>query len=280
MTVGKNRATRTDRAAGSSLKAIFILLAVVISGCGGGGGGSDSPAAVNNVTPSQSAQAQSPIVITSDNYGMANATYLSATTSSSGLVLRSAIATSMTDPEFRTVSRIDIPNPGAVAAGIVYSLGGATASAAAFPGTLYFFNGHPSTLLQTTGGTITFTAYGSNPGDTISGSFTAQILDGNDSATPKGSYTITVNFSYKNGSFGPATPALAPVPLVASSLYSANCASCHALGGLVTTQGAGPDLALKGGKLNMLFTAGVAGHKGITLAENEIAALKILLNVN
>jgi len=278
MKVRNSESAPLEIATGNCLKAALLSLALLFAGCGGGGGGS-APAAVNSVTSATPVQAANSLSITSDNYGMANATYLAATKSNAGLVLRAAIASSMTDQNFKTVTRIDIGDPGAVTTG-TYSLGGATGGAPAFPGTVYFFNGHPSSMLQTVGGTITFTSYGSNPGEAVSGSFTAQVLDGNDTATPKGSYTIAANFSFTTGSFGPILPAPVPVPLFATSLYSANCASCHALGSLATAQGSGPDLSLQGGKLNTLFGAGSPGHKGITLADAEISALKVLLNVN
>lgn len=259
--------------------AAIISLALLLSGCGGGGGGS-APAAVNTVDPGGPVQtANSSFAIISDNYGVQNATYLAATKSSLGLVLRAAIASSMTDPDFQTVARIDIPNPSAVAAGVTYSLG-AAGGAPAFPGTAYFFNGHASTMLQTSAGTISFTSYGSNPGDLVSGSFSAVVVDGNDSATPKPSYSISANFSFKTGDFGPILPAPLPVPTIAASTYNANCASCHTLGTLDAAPGTGPELALKGGKLSTLYSAGVAGHQGVILAAAELSALKILLNAN
>ena len=275
----KGATTRIEMAVRHGLSAAFISLALIISGCGGGGGGS-APAAVNTAgqgAPVPSSDAS--FAITGDDYGVQNATYLAATRSSNGLVLRAAIASSMTDPEFRTVSRIDIPDPGAVATGVAYSLAGAS-GAPAFPGTVYLFNGHASTMLQTAAGSITFTSYGSNPGDLVAGSFSAVVVDGNDSATPKPSYTVAANFSFRTGGFGPILPAPLPVPAQAASIYSANCASCHSLGTLDSTQGTGPELALKGGKLNTMFSAGAAGHQGITLAVSELSAVKILLNAN
>jgi hypothetical protein len=277
----RNGATiRISSAVRHGAGAAVISLALLFAGCGGGGGGS-APAAVNSVDPGPPVQtANASFAITGDDYGVQNATYLAATKSSNGLVLRAAIASSMTDPSFQTVSRIDIPNPGAVAAGVTYALGTAKGGAPAFPGTVYFFNGHASTLLQTAGGSITFTSYGSNPGDLVSGSFTAVIVDGNDSATPKASYSVAANFSFTAGAFGPILPAPVPVPAAAGSVYSANCASCHTLGTLDTAPGVGPELALKGGKLNALFSAGAAGHQGVLLTASDLSAVKILLNAN
>lgn len=280
MTRRSGATTGIGTAVRHSVRAAAIALALLFAGCGGGGGGS-APAAVNAVPQSAPVQtADASFTITGDSYGVQNATYLAATKSSLGLVLRAAIATSMTDPDFKTVARIDIANPDAVAAGVTYSLGGASAGAPAFPGTVYFFNGHASSLLKTTGGSITFTSYGSNPGDLVSGSYSAQVLDGNDSASPKGSYQISASFNFTTGAFGAILPAPVPIPPAAASLYSANCASCHSLGTIDAVQGSGPELALKGGKMNGLFPAGAAGHQGIALAASELSALRILLNAN
>ena len=275
----------SDTAVTMGARGAVILLGLLFAGCGGSGGGGSAPAAVDSVSsasgaPQLQGKAANSFAVTADEYGVENATYLSATTSSSGIALRAAVASSMTDPAYRTVSRVDISDPGAVVAGRSYSLGAATAEAPPFAGNLYVFNGHQSTLLQTVGGTITFDSFGITPGETISGSFRALVVDGGDSSTPKASYTIAASFSFTTGGYGPLLPAPQPVPQIASSLYQGNCASCHALGELNGTAGTGPDLALKGGELNALYAAGVPGHKGITLAAADIAALKVLLNVN
>jgi len=263
-----------------SIRTALISLALFFAGCGGGGGGAGSaPAAVNSVSSSPAVQtAASSFTMTSDNYGMENATYLAASNSSLGTVLRAAIASSMTDQNFKTVSRIDIP-AGAAPAG-VYSLGAATASTPAFPGSLYFFNGHQSTLLRTVGGTITFTSYGSNSGDRISGSFSAVVEDGGDPSTPKASYTVAANFDFVTDSYGPVLPAPASAALAAAASYDANCASCHSLGSHDPTAASAPDLALKGGTMNGMFTADLPSHQGIRLAASDIKALKVLLNIN
>jgi hypothetical protein len=113
----------------------------------------------------------------------------------------------LTDVNFRTVSRIDIPTSGVISTAGAYSLGAATLAAPPFPGSLNFFNGDQSTLLKTVGGTITFKNFGSHAGDRISGSFSATVEDGNATSTPKASYLITANFDFVTGSYGPALPA-------------------------------------------------------------------------
>ena len=274
--------TRIDIAVRHGFRAAAISLALLMAGCGGGGGGS-APAAVNGVSAApvvtQGAAANS-FAFTSDDYGMAGATFLTATKSSSGIVLRAAVASSMTDQDFRTVSRIDVEPSATITAPATYSLGAATAGAPAFPGAIYFFNGHTSSLLKTVAGSISFTSFGKNSGDRISGSFTAVIEDGNDSATPKANYTVAAKFDYVLESSGKVLPAAPPVPTIAAGSYQTNCASCHALGSFDPTFNGASDLSLKGGRMNGMFLPGVAGHQGITLAEAEITALKILLNVN
>jgi len=260
-----------------TVNAALLVLALALAGCGGGGGGS-APAAVNSVSAVQTATPANSFSVTGDDYGMERPTYLAASKSSLGTVLRSAIAASMTDQNFRTLSRIDIPAGAAISTGVSYSL--AAGSASTFPGTVYFFNGHQSTLLRTVGGTITFQAYGRNVGDRVAGSFSARVEDGNDTATPKASYTIAASFDFVTDSYGPVLPAPVSVTTAAATNYDANCASCHALGSHDPSASGASDLALKGGKLNGLFSADLPGHQGIRLSAAEIEGLKVLLNVN
>lgn len=189
-------------AARHAIKTAILALTLMVAGCGGGGG--NSPA-VNGVAtaPAQTQAAVNSFTVAGDSYGFQSATYLSSTKSSLGIVMLAAIATSMTDSNFKTVSRIDIAPNAALNTGTVYSLGAATASNPAFPGMIYFLNGQTSSLLKTVDGTITFTAFGNNSGDRITGSYRAVIEDGNDSATPKARYTEAVNFDYITDSFGP-----------------------------------------------------------------------------
>jgi hypothetical protein len=261
--------------------AAVISLALLISGCGGSGGGS-VPTAVNSSASVSSALPQaetaSSFTITGDSYGVENATYLAATKSASSIVLRAAVASSMSDPNFKTVARIDVTNPQAVNASGVYSLGAATAGFPLFAGSLYVFNGHQSTLLHTVGGTISFTAFGANSGDKISGSFNAVVEDGSDNTLP--SYTVAGNFEFTLDGVGPVLPAVAAVSPSAAVQYQANCASCHTLGSLDQTPGGAPELSLKGGRMNGYFSADVPGHQGIRLAASDLGNLKVLLNVN
>jgi hypothetical protein len=267
-------------AARNGIKTAILSLALLFAGCGGGGGG-NAPAAVNGVVASQPAQVQAAanaFTVTSDNYGMQSATYLSSSKSSLGIVLRSAIASSMTDQNFKTVSRIDIAPNAAISTAKSYSLGAATAASPVFPGNLYFLNGHASTLLKTVDGTISFSAFSGDSGGRITGSFSAVVEDDNDPA--KARYTIAANFDLTTDSFGPLASA-SPVQAAASSAgYDAKCASCHALGGYDTTASGAGDLALKGGKLSALFSPDQTGHQGIRLAASDISALQILLNSN
>lgn len=272
--------TATRRCAGAAAAGVMLLL----SACGGGNGGS-GPTAINSSTGSPTSSvsaAYNAFNLISDSYGIEDGTYLAATSSSLGLVLRVAVASSMTDPDFRTVARIDTADPAAVGAGTTYALGNAAGAggAAAFPGTLFFFNGHSSTLLQTVGGTIAFTSFDRTPGGTIAGSFSALVADDGDSATPKPVYSIAGTFRFTTDGSGPITPATSPVPAGAAALYTSHCADCHSLGELDSSPGTGPELSLKGGRLNTLYAAGSVGHQGVTLTGDDLSALKILLNVN
>jgi hypothetical protein len=263
------------------IKAATLSLALLFAGCGGGGGG--APAAVNGVTAStpagQTQAAANAFSTTSDEYGLQNATFLCSSKSSLGIVFRAAVASSLTDQNFKTVSRIDIAPGAAISTSTVYSLGAATAANRVFPGNIYFLNGHPSTLLHTVDGTISFTNFGANSGDRISGSYSAVVEDGNDSSTPKAHYTVSANFDFTTDSYG-TVPNASSDALAASSSYDAHCASCHALGSHDTTTTGAGDLALKGGKMSPLFSADQPSHQAIRLAASDISALKVLLNSN
>jgi hypothetical protein len=270
--------TRVQQVTRHGINTAILSLALVVAGCGGGGGGSTVSGVTSSSPALQTPAAANAFTVTSDNYGIQSPTYLASTKSTLGIVMRAAIASSMTDPGFKTVSRIDIPPSAALSTGTVYSLGAATGGSPAFPGSIYFLNGHPSTLLRTVDGSISFSSFGSNSGDRISGSFSAIIEDGGDSATPKARYTVAANFDFVTDSFG-SVPGAGPAAL-ASTGYDVNCASCHALGSHDTTSAGAGDLALKGGKLNALYSADQPGHQGIRLAASEISALQVLLNSN
>jgi hypothetical protein len=267
--------------AAARLAALGALACSVITcaGCGGGSGAPGSTGAAPSSTTARSDGSGGSFLITSDDYGVENPTYLSATRSGAALILRAAVASSMTDPDYATVFRIDISDPGAVGISGSYSLGPAT-PAAPFPGALYLFNGHHSTLLQAVGGTISFDTYGTSPGDSISGSFDLIVLDAGDSAVPSRGYRVAGSFSFISGNYGPILSAPVPVPAGAGNLYLGRCAPCHSLGSFDPSRENGPELGLKGGRLDALYRTGSAGHQGIALAPAEVAALKILLNVN
>ncbi len=256
---------------------ITMLLLFLLSGCGGGGG--DSSSSVGAAVPTQQ-QAAEPVrnsyLLTEDTYGLQNATYLSATLVSDGTVtLRTAIANSMTDPNFLTVFRIDILPSVTVNTGVNYSLKRGETST--FPGQLYFFNGHSSTLLKTVDGTINFSAFARSNGSTISGSFEALVEDDNFATTPVSTYSIKSNFIYRLDSYGPVLPTPSPVPATATVTYNSKCAECHEPS-TVTANKLAPDLALKGGVLNGKFQPNTAGHNSIQLSTTELHDLQILLN--
>ena len=272
-----------------TLAAVCCTLSLsIISGCGGGGGGSSAspPAAATTTTLPSGTAGQSAAAtansyrLTGDTYGLQNATFLTATEIGARTVLRTAIATSPTDPNFATVFRIDLDQPGGIGAAGTYSLGGVAGALSPFPGTIYFFNGHKSTLLKTVGGTISFSSYGTAAGSTVSGSFQAVIEDGNSPLATKPTYTVSADFTFLLGTSSAVTPGVAPVPAAGVAAYDASCAGCHALGNYDTAAAGAPDLALKGGELNTLFTANTPGHNNITLSAPDLYALKILLNAN
>jgi len=75
------------------------------------------------------------------------------------------------------------------------------------------------------------------------------------------------------------TPAPAPTPVTGQAVYDANCAGCHRLG-TYDPSGSAPNLSGDGSRMEEEYSAGVSGHKGITLTATEISNLKSFLNSN
>ena len=77
------------------------------------------------------------------------------------------------------------------------------------------------------------------------------------------------------------TPAPAPAPTVdpGKTVYDSKCAGCHRVG-TYDASGSAPNLSKAGTKVDGKYTAGVSGHKSITLTATEIANIKTFLNAN
>ena len=250
-------------------------LIMALAGCGGGGGGSAQSTGASNAVSTN--PTVSSVSVLEDGYGLQNPTYLTSSQSNGIFVMRAAIASANTDPNFRTVFRIDVAKPALIERSGTYQIGG-KGSLPPFPGDILFFNGHQSTLLYTASGTITFTDFGTHAGDLVAGEFAVDLVDGYSSMTPQPRYTIRVNFRFVLDASGQVDPAPLPIPSVGLASYGEKCSSCHALGGMDTTAELAPDLALKGGNIDYRFTPGMIGHQGITLTANEVKGLKCVLN--
>lgn len=270
----------------NSIRIIMILCAIVthlaLNGCGGGGSEESGNAVVtessdsavvmessdNAMASASSKKAGNSYLLTEDTYGLQNATFMSATNSNGLFVLRAAIASNMTDPNFTTVFRIDIlkiRRCGSYAVGVPNAKVG-----------ILFFNGHRSTLLNTISGTIKFTSYGAKSGNVVAGSFAVVVQDQNSISRP--TYPVTGNFRFVVNSSGVLMPTPTPVPAAASGEYNTKCGYCHALGNLDrSSAGGAPDLTLKGGEIDGKFAA---GHNNLTLSPSEMRDLKVLLNAN
>lgn len=259
---------------------------ITLSGCGGGGSGETqnsgvtAPSVITSTSPPPTpGNAGNSYSLTEDTYGFQNATFMSATDSNGSFVLRAALASSMTDPNFADVFRIDIQQPAMINENVTYVLGGTDTNSPQFPGDILFFNGQKSTLLNTTSVNITFTSYGTNSGDVVAGSFAVQFEDQNSAVRPV--YSVNGDFRFVLNTSGVLVPTPSPVPATASGEYDTNCASCHSLGNYDTSSAGGaPDLSLKGGEIPGIFTAGSPSHNNITLSATEIHDLMILLNAN
>ena len=252
------------------------VLIMALAGCGGGGGGGSLPegsSATSHPTPGVNS-----VTVTEDSYGLQNPTYLTSNHGDGIFVMRAAIASADTDPNFRTLFRIDVFSPAAIDRNGTYRIGDGGSGLPGFPGEILFFNGHQSTLLCTVEGTVTFTDFGTNTGDLIAGNFVVSVADGYSAITPQPLYSVKASFSFTLDSSGPVVPMMSPIPAGSLTCYTTKCSSCHALGTLDPVAESAPELSLKGGLIEGMFTAGVTGHQGIKLTASEISDMKVLLN--
>lgn len=74
-----------------------------------------------------------------------------------------------------------------------------------------------------------------------------------------------------NPSSSPA-PTPTPTPTTGQAKYDSSCASCHRMGSY-DTSGTAPDL-YQTTRVDSYYTAGVSGHKGLTLSATDISNLK------
>lgn len=254
---------------------------LLIAACGGGGGSTSAGGVTTTAAPPATAlpvEYKNSFDLTNDTYGTQKATYLSATSSDGAYVLRTAIASSMTDPGFKSIFRIDIKQPAAITENAAYAVGGETSSLPTFPGDIYIFNGHPSTMIKVVSGAITFTSLGRGSDNIITGNFNVQAEDQNPAISPRTTYMFAATFSFALDSYGAIIPTPLPVPASGAALYDSRCASCHMLGDYDQTSNGAPDLSLKGGITGLLFTAGITGHQGVLLSAPELKDLRIFLN--
>ncbi|MHC1698686.1 MAG: cytochrome c, partial [Geobacteraceae bacterium] len=69
-----------------------------------------------------------------------------------------------------------------------------------------------------------------------------------------------------------ASPTPTPTPTTGQATYDSSCSSCHRMG-TYDTSGTAPNL-YQTTRVDSYYTAGVSGHKGVTLTSTEIANLK------
>ena len=120
--------------------------------------------------------------------------------------VQAAIADTVSDPEFKTILRIDIPKSEDAP---LPNLGGRTfafeesALHDKFPGRVIVFNGKKSVLKKVESGTISFTP-DSSAADHVNGSFDVVLIDYDVPTVPAPRYHLRASFSFQMGTYGPA----------------------------------------------------------------------------
>jgi hypothetical protein len=197
----------------SVLVAILSLGSMTACGSGGGGGaGAAVPSSTTNttsVTPNVDQQ-QAPancLTVTDDEYGLLKPNFFYSTNNDAFWSIQADIGENVWDLNFRTVIRIDIQKSGANS---LPSIGGKTFSIEdqtqyeKFPGAFLVLNGEKSVLKKVEQGTISFTPDSTLSGD-VNGTFDVILTDYDSTTLPAPQYHLKGTFSFKIGTFGPAS---------------------------------------------------------------------------
>lgn len=143
--------------------------------------------------------------ITIDEYGLLAPTFYYSTNNGSFWSIQADIANDIYDPDFKCVIRIDIlkENGAMPAINKTFSIED-NGQYEKFPGTFFVFNGQESTNRKVEQGTISFTSDSTASGN-VTGSFDVILTDYDSTTVPAPQYNIKGDFSFKMGTYGPAT---------------------------------------------------------------------------
>ncbi len=116
-------------------------------------------------------------------------------------------------------------------------------------------------------------------GSLVSGKFTSAHYGITLSSTDISNVAAFLNnpTSSSSGSGSTSGSGTTTTQLTGKQLYDQDCAGCHKLG-TYDTSGTAPDLYGDGSLVGSKYTAGVSGHKGITLSATDISNLASFLN--
>ncbi|MBL0226515.1 MAG: cytochrome c [Geobacteraceae bacterium] len=114
---------------------------------------------------------------------------------------------------------------------------------------------------------------GQNPMNVVFTTAQTNAVKNPGTAPASGSAAVTPDPNY--------SPGAVVTPINAASIYAGLCAGCHSLGTVDTLGGTGPNLSGKGGLVSGKYPVpGFAGHNGLTLTSEQIAALIAYFTAN
>ncbi|MDH4163681.1 MAG: cytochrome c [Nitrospirota bacterium] len=256
--------------------ALILTILILLAACGrsaetDGTSAVDAPAVASS----------NYLKVTHDDYGLLTPNFYYSTDNAVFWSIQASVADSVYDQDYRCIIRIDVPKTQdgmPQLAGKTFVLG-EDSGYETFPGVFSVFNGQVSVYKKVEQGTISF-ASGPDTSYPVAVEFDVTMTDYDSPLNPKPHYRIAGEFSIALGSFGPAEPMPAEVyPARGKETYDGSCASCHALGTYDVAAESGPDLALRGGELPMVYDAAEAHHRAVRIIDKEsMAALRIFVN--
>lgn len=141
-------------------------------------------------------------VVTSDDYGIRTPNFYYSTNNESFWSVQAAVAENVTDPDFRSVIRIDITKENGVMPDINKSFSiEDNPQYEKFPGSILVPNGQKSTGRKVERGLISFETGSSG---NVKGSFDVVLTDYDSATVPAPRHRLEGNFKFVMGTYGPA----------------------------------------------------------------------------